>query len=342
MEKIIFRADGNSKIGLGHFYRALALAAMLKNHFYCVFAIATPEEFIKQQVLDLGLGIIELPAIQYSLPDNKGSEDEVKFDLYEYLSGNEIVVLDGYWFGENYQAEVKKKCRFLFYIDDQLKPNYNADAIINHAPGVNTNNYIVSKNTRLYLGLDYLLLRPEFYSKKSGSALNKSVFISLGGSDAYSLTLPLIKLVNEYLPEGEINILVTSAFKAVDIDSIYELSGKYLNIKVHENLSAGKLVNIIDRSSHCVVASSTVLLECFARGRKAFSGYYVSNQMNIFEGMLNSGFIYGAGNFLEMDSQMKVKLAAYLYNNYHIFDNLPIYGVDERYIKIFKEAYRNN
>ena len=45
-KKVVLRADGNSKIGLGHVYRLLALAEMLKEDFECVLAMNDTDDFV--------------------------------------------------------------------------------------------------------------------------------------------------------------------------------------------------------------------------------------------------------------------------------------------------------
>jgi len=37
IKKILFRADGNYKIGLGHLFRSFALIEMFKDEYECVF-----------------------------------------------------------------------------------------------------------------------------------------------------------------------------------------------------------------------------------------------------------------------------------------------------------------
>ncbi|MGZ5304564.1 MAG: UDP-2,4-diacetamido-2,4,6-trideoxy-beta-L-altropyranose hydrolase, partial [Bacteroidia bacterium] len=95
--KIIFRADGNSQIGLGHLIRALSLIAILKKDYDCVFAIQQPSEAIKAIIKSECEEIISLP-----LPENL-SEEAI------YLSGlnGDCFVLDGYHFDLDYQQILK-------------------------------------------------------------------------------------------------------------------------------------------------------------------------------------------------------------------------------------------
>ena len=84
--RICFRADADQRIGYGHFIRTLALADMLKDDFDCMFYLQTPSEYQKAELSKV-FRYVELPA------------DDSKFDLFlDALDGNEIVVLDNYFF----------------------------------------------------------------------------------------------------------------------------------------------------------------------------------------------------------------------------------------------------
>ena len=91
--KIIFRADANALIGMGHYTRLVALAEILKGHFKCVFAMISPSDFVKADLIENGFSLINL------------TSDE---DLFLKLEGFDIVVLDGYGFTESFQIEIKK------------------------------------------------------------------------------------------------------------------------------------------------------------------------------------------------------------------------------------------
>ena len=49
-KKILFRADGNNEIGLGHVYRCLAIAERLNGKFECYFAIRQPSIELKNAI----------------------------------------------------------------------------------------------------------------------------------------------------------------------------------------------------------------------------------------------------------------------------------------------------
>jgi len=60
MQKLIIRADGNKRIGLGHIYRALALGDMLKNDFDCHFATSEKDPDINKLILSYCKNVIPL------------------------------------------------------------------------------------------------------------------------------------------------------------------------------------------------------------------------------------------------------------------------------------------
>lgn len=60
--RVIFRADGNSYIGLGHVVRSLALVEMLRSEeFRIVFAIQQPNHLIEKQLREICDGVVVLP-----------------------------------------------------------------------------------------------------------------------------------------------------------------------------------------------------------------------------------------------------------------------------------------
>src|SRR5215472_8000900 len=124
--KVIFRVDGNGKIGLGHISRCCALADMLKGDFEVYFYTRATSEPILEGVKKYCVGVFILnDAISY---------EEEAVQWIKPLKGDEIVVLDGYDFITYYQQKIKDKGSKLVCIDDIHACHFVADALINHAP----------------------------------------------------------------------------------------------------------------------------------------------------------------------------------------------------------------
>ena len=187
--KILFRADGNSSIGLGHVYRSLALASILNLEFECHFAIVEPEEVLKTMIQRVCPVCIELPPLN-------SCKKEAQFIVNTYLANYDIVITDHYKVNTEYQSIIKTGNCKLVCIDDIYAYHFVADAVINHAPGLRQSNYSIEDYTKLYLGLDYSLLREEFYQAAMAKRHIESIdnlFICLGGADTHNLTLKILQ-----------------------------------------------------------------------------------------------------------------------------------------------------
>ena len=299
MKRVIFRADGNSQIGLGHVYRLLALAEILKDEFDCYFAINNPDAFTLQQIEKTCRGSILLNSTkEYVLPDKNKPGEEMEFDLEEYLTGSEIVITDGYLFGENYQLAVKAKGSKLVCIDDLAECDFYSDIIINHAPGINPSVYKKQEYTRLFIGLDYAILRQPFFkpfNKKKDTF--QTAFISLGGSDYFGYSEKLLELILQLNHFENVHLLCSSSFNSELLNTLKKIEATSAKVNLHFNLDATQLVDLLDNCTHAFVAASTVLIEAYARGLKCFTGSYIGNQQFMYDGFIKNHLAVGIGNF---------------------------------------------
>ncbi len=276
--RIIFRADGNSRIGLGHVVRSLALAAMLRDDFECVFAIQEPDETLKEQILQTCHGIITLPICK---------PDEVRFtyELAAYISEEEIVVLDGYNFGTEYQQTIKSRDAVLFCIDDIHSYPFVADVIINQAGGLQASNYKTAPYTKLLLGPEYALLREPFLKAskiKRGLPKGKlNILLNMGGADPDNYTLQIAKELAETQSTATIQVIVGSAYKHLPElqDWLYQLK----NYKLHQNLSAEDMQKLMKRCAVAITSASGVAYEYAAVGGVLYIKQTADNQSGLFK-----------------------------------------------------------
>ena len=210
---IIFRADGGSSIGMGHFTRTLALAEMLNEHFNCIFSTRQPTEYQIAEIEKICHGRIDL------------AEDDAHFEQFlTHLKGKEIVVLDNYYFTTDYQKAIKAKGCKLVCIDDMHDKHYVADVVINHA--LSEKKYFSVENyTKLFLGLEYALIRKEFFTKYKESKIDNSILISIGGSDFNNLTQNILSffISLKISPKYKLFVVVGNANQKA-----HEIEVKYL------------------------------------------------------------------------------------------------------------------
>ena len=208
-QKIVFRADGNSEIGMGHITRSLALAEMLKDHFDCYFATRYISESVRKDILSICKELIELP---------KDHHESYFLDL---LKGEETVVLDNYFFKKKFRQKIQANGCKIVCIDDLGGDFTYCDLIINHSPIAKKNDYIVDSQTQLLLGLDYVLLRSPFLNMAKqpvsfDSRKYSKIFICFGGSDYLNLTKKIIENINNIKKFEQINVVVGNEYAHFD------------------------------------------------------------------------------------------------------------------------------
>lgn len=179
MKKIYFRADASATIGYGHFIRTLALADMLKDDFDCTFFTCHPTSY----------QVSEMEKVCPFIPLQEESHYDEFFSL---LQGDEIVVLDNYFFTTDYQRAIKEKGCCLVCVDDMHDKHYVADVVINHGL-TDESLFDVEPYTKLCLGFDWALLRHPFIEAVKKQRCHtiggiEKVTITFGGCDDFDAT----------------------------------------------------------------------------------------------------------------------------------------------------------
>lgn len=296
MQKVYLRADAGYGIGYGHFIRTLALADVLKDGFDCTFFTTQPTEY--------QLGEMAKVCKHVAL------KEETKFeDFFSCLNGDEIVVLDNYFYTTDYQREIKAKGCRLVCIDDMHDKHYVADAVINHTPGTTEQQFSKEDFTRLFLGPEYLLIRRPFREAIKNHTYykdNQNIYICYGGSDEMNLTRKACELILANNPR-HIDAVVGGAYEFYD-DLVEYAKDK--DITVYRNISPEQIVSLLQESCLAVVPDSMVFFEACCLRRPTISGYDCDNQM--FISQYNKKFHLGCeiGNLLEEYEEKFVK--AYL------------------------------
>ena len=282
--RIIFRADGNSQIGLGHVVRSLALAAMLRDEFECVFAIQGPATELREQIRQVCDGIIALPRC---LP----AEDRFVHELGAYISEEEIVVLDGYGFGTAYQESIKAKGAPIVCIDDIHAYRFVSDVVINHTGGISETAYETAPYTRLCLGPAHALLRPPFLtaSRETRNIPEGSprVLLNLGGADPQNLTLQLAKELRAMDEALQVDIVVGAAYRhQAELQAWLQ---HHPNFTLHRNLDAHQMCDLMRKCAAAVTSASGVAYEYAAVGGLLFVLQTAANQQDLYNFLTSGG-----------------------------------------------------
>lgn len=217
-QRLIIRADADSRMGTGHVMRCLALAQAWQEQGGSVLLAGRimgdrlRERLVRQQVElhDTGEGGQAFDDMSWlaDLRKQRGREDEWRW-----------LVLDGYHFDVDYQRRLRRAGMKLLVIDDYAHlPRYDADLLLNQNAGSERLNYQVPRETMLLLGSRYALLRREFRSvrprEKADPAAGRAphILVTMGGADPDNVTLKVIEALQLLeLPAVRVKIIVGPA-----------------------------------------------------------------------------------------------------------------------------------
>lgn len=322
LSAIFFRVDGSPKIGLGHLMRCIALAHMLKNDFNITFVCKEISEKIKNELVESDFSLLEI-------------DESVFFNL---IKPKDIVVLDGYHFDTAYQKKIKTKGVKLVCIDDLHNKEFVADLIINHAPGVKSGDYKAQPYTQFALGVEFALLRPIFLeqAKKVRKIVKtETVFICFGGSDYKNFTESTLKIVLQFDEFKKIIVVTGSAYQYSD--SINQIVEKDKRVIHYHAVDEKEMLALMLKTNLAIVPSSGILYEVLSVGCKVISGYYIDNQIGIYEGFLGLKAIIDAKNF---ETKNLINSLSKRKNNtsVHVLDGNSSFRVLEK-IKKLKDVY---
>ncbi|GIM61843.1 hypothetical protein CAPN008_18930 [Capnocytophaga canis] len=269
--KIIFRADGNSNIGLGHLFRLFALVEIYKDVYDYVFITKESSS----------LNVFPSKCNLRLIPESIDIQSESNWLFEQYSPEEYIVIADGYHFDSNYQKTIKDKNYFLMYIDDLATEYMYADIVINHSPFIKEKDFKSEAYTRFALGTDYAMLRSSFLEIAKEDREIKTIetaFVCFGGADFYDLTYKAVRALLCFEQFKRINVVLGGAYKHT---KILELQDDRL--EMYRNLGEMELLNLMISSNFAIAPTSTIFFELCCVKMPILGGYYVDNQKKLSE-----------------------------------------------------------
>ncbi len=322
MQKILFRADAGANIGYGHFIRSLALADMLKDDFDCVFYTSEPTPYQVDQMQQVCKYVV--------------LEEKSKFHQFlDCVNGDEIVVIDNYFYTTDYQCRIKAKGCKLVCIDDLHNKHFVADLIINQAINVTPEDYSCEAYTRFALGLGYSLLRKPFFEackkrEEKQNILSKEsidVVVAFGGSDFLDLTSKVISYIEDMSVIHSITAIVGDSYTTAQMIESSKVFYK-------KNLTAQEIVDLFSTSDIAILPASTMMNEAFACGVKIIGGYYVQNQESDYHTFNSINMIYGVGDYSDVRAMNRIRSILNRITNND--GNLVSSEIPHRFVELFK------
>lgn len=295
MQKVLFRADAGAGIGYGHFIRTLALADMLKDDFDCIFYTSKPTPY---QVAQMG-EVCPFVAL----------EEKNKFHQFlDCLKGNEIVVLDNYFFTTDYQRRIKAKGCKLVCIDDMHDKHYIADLIINQGICWTEDDYSCEPYTRFAFGMQYSLLRKPFFeacnkrNEKNDHKGSQKIVVAFGGSDYLDLTHKIVAGIKDMPIIKHITAIVGDRYATDKVIS----SDK---VEYRKNMSAADIAYLFLNTDVAILPASTMMNEAMTCGTRIIGGFYVNNQEYDYYSYVKENMIIGVGDYTDDNCVERVRIA---------------------------------
>ena len=271
---ILFRADANRRIGMGHIMRCLSLADAATALF--------PDREIRFVLADDSVS---------DLIRNRGYESFILHSAYDAMEAEtenwpeikpEMIIVDSYFVTPAYFRALRQKTEKLVYIDDLAAFPYPVDVLVNYnAYGP----YMDYK--RLYNGCDepeyilgpvYAPLRKMFrgMEKKKQPEEIRNILISTGGSDELHIAVTLLSEISKSYTGNAVFHFLLGALNT-DKERIRNLSAGKTHIALHENVT--DMRGLIERMDLAVSAAGSTLYEICACGVPLITYVQADNQI---------------------------------------------------------------
>lgn len=289
MKTVIFRADGNKIIGMGHVMRCLALASAFFNSGYRVI-FAMSDDSLQNKIKNYGFDFVCVD----SKFDDYSFHSAVFFD-YVKVTAPSIVVVDNYSVSSNYLLQIRELAKVLYISEDYEPAMVNAvDYFLNYNIYMNSVTPIQSDGVQM-LGTQFTLLREEFAKPLRDTAPEKkTITVFTGGSDLFNVAPGLVQqLVTEECLH-EYQILVVSGALNPNIPKLITLANRCSRVTIA--IEPSSISDIMDNTSIAVSSGGSILYELCSRGIPSVSYSIASNQDSIVREFSELGLIPYAGN----------------------------------------------
>lgn len=301
--KIVIRADGGAKIGMGHIMRTLVLAKELIKHNNEVFYICridlTSRAMYKEEFLN-----------KYSSDEikKKGISDRYKNGIEKVISEGfnvcfvrenhliedmsiisaDLLITDSYDVDENYFNKTKALFNKTAYIDDMNLYQFNLDFLINQNVDAEDFDYKVNDSTKLILGANYIMLREEFrkLSPKNIKAKASDIMLTVGGADPFHITDKILSWIKDL--DYNFHVVVGPSFENSEVLESYKSD----KIKLYYNANMHMLMEKCDVA---ISACGSTLYELAVCGVPTIGIIIADNQLGIGKKLNNMGVIKKLG-----------------------------------------------
>jgi len=277
--RVVFRVDASLQMGTGHVMRCLTLAQALKEHGAGIkFICRKHEGNLIDKIRSSGFNVHELNAFKKAKVDNKLAHSHwlgvtQKQDSDDCINTLEAekpdwLIVDHYALDEKWEKILKSYCKKIMAIDDLADRKHQCDILLDQNYGRSCKDYeaFVSESTKLLMGAQYSLLRPEFeqwrqYSLNRRKETNfKSLLINMGGVDTDNITEKIVERLRAANLPKDIIITIIMGKTAPHLQSVKGCASK-LPYRSEVKIGVDNMAEIMANSDIAIGASGATSWE---------------------------------------------------------------------------------
>lgn len=264
--QITFRADASIAIGTGHLMRCLTLADALT-------ALGAQVSF----------------ACSADTPDIVPSLGASGYALIREAQGGDLLIVDHYGLGADYERAAQSRFRRVMAIDDRPTRQHCCHMLLDQTLGRLPDEWLplTAPNTRLLTGTDYLLLRPEFERKRSlcrpRTTLN-TILVTLGGTDPDNVTETVLTGIEQ--SSLDVSVHVVMGRQAPHLSTITRKAAQMKNAQVHVN--AANMADLMIQADLAIGAGGSTAWERCCLGLPAILLEIADNQKDVIQSLVGA------------------------------------------------------
>ena len=276
---ITFRVDASLQMGTGHVMRCLTLAQVLKENGANVeFICRRHKGGLIGKIRSNGFIVHELGLFEEAKVDTKlahshwlgATQRQDANDCIDIFKAKKVdwLIVDHYSLDEQWQKRLRPYCEKLMVIDDLADRKHQCDILLDQNYGRSPKDYeaFISESTKLLMGAQYSLLRPEFeqwrqYSLDRRKEANfKSLLLNMGGTDPDNITEKVVERLRTANLPKDIVITIVMGKTAPHLQSVKSCASK-LPYRSEVKVDVDNMAEVMANSDIAIGASGSTTWE---------------------------------------------------------------------------------